>query len=862
MQTQTRPRRGIFSPEERGHVAHRAAIGYSPRLLTFAVVEGVLAGQDKGPRAATGGLPGVPTPPRLDHRYEVTDRTGLSMGVLPVATIHTLVRQGRLFRSDQVSKDGAPPVALGELPEIQQSFDETLPPAFQVAGAVMRPRPDIAGELDGTALAGVFARLHHEGRTGRLFLVGADRKQEKVVIFQQGIPVNTMSNIVEEALGELLIQHGLITHETFTEAVGQRRDHGGRLGSALIAIQAMTPRELHRALSIQAMERLLNAFRQQEGTFRFVPDETAAEEEILLFATMREIIETGLHASLSPKEIAQELAAAGEAPIAVRPDALGQRWASALQAGDSEILGLLVQPRTVAVAIDDVARTLRLTSDEARLKILALSKFGLLGPSGASLRVLDETLQRLQSQHYFDVLGIGRGASVADVASALERKLTEFSARQQTGDTAMSGKLRDKIRNILETAARTLSEENLRPMYERALQLGLDFDQPEVRARLEYEHNLNKGKSALTAQKFEDARRCFVAASEAMPEEPMAYVHLGWAQFLSGPRDSNAASSAVREVERALRLQNDLDAGHMTVGKIHRLAGHLDLAEKHLRYAISLNPHNNEAQSELRLIFTRELDGKSPGQRASIRLETGLQSVLVIYALVFGTALTLANFVGGSVTEFPEAIRPAANHLIDVPKEIPQDSQVFGILEYYYFVTDPMWWIRRSLLLIVGLLGMRFVANRDGKHPVEVVGTNMNWIFLALPYGLLVGFLSPTQMTAHGLGVTLAMTLFHVVAEQVFFIGFIARTLFKEFREPGIPLGLTAFLFGLYHVSYWSILNEPTRFLILDTLQIGAFAGGAYAALLWRSGGLLAPAVAHLVVNGIMMINSHLRFHA
>jgi len=43
-------------------------------------------------------------------------------------------------------------------------------------------------------------------------------------------------------------------------------------------------------------------------------------------------------------------------------------------------------------------------------------------------------------------------------------------------------------------------------------------------------------------------------------------------------------------------------------------------------------------------------------------------------------------------------------------------------------------------------------------------------------------------------------------------------------------------------------------------LQIGAFAGGAYAALAWRSGGLLAPLFAHLAVNVTMMLRAYVMF--
>jgi membrane protease YdiL (CAAX protease family) len=48
--------------------------------------------------------------------------------------------------------------------------------------------------------------------------------------------------------------------------------------------------------------------------------------------------------------------------------------------------------------------------------------------------------------------------------------------------------------------------------------------------------------------------------------------------------------------------------------------------------------------------------------------------------------------------------------------------------------------------------------------------------------------------------------------------------------------------------------------MLLDVLQIGAFAGAAYAALFWRSGGMLASGLTHFLVNGVMMVNSYLRY--
>lgn len=798
------------------------------------------------------------TPVRLDHRYELVDRTGSSMGTVALPTIHQLVKQGRLFATDLVSRDGEAAVALGDVPEIRAVFDETLPPEFQVAHSTMRPRPDLAGPLDRSNLAGVFARLHQEARTGRLFLISEDRRQEKVVIFQRGVPVNAMSNISEEQIGEVLIAHGLITQDLFRQAVAHRRDTGGRIGSALVALQVLSPRDLHRALSLQAMERLLNAFRQQTGSFRFVPDETAASEEILLFASVRELIESGLHASLTPQEIAEELAAYGDVPLEVRTNALQQPWARAQAPGDAEVLGLASKGLVTSQLVQTVASALRLTMDEARRRVLSLMRFGLLGVGEAALLSLDAALARLQTEHAYDVLRLPRGATSEQVAAAAEVQLEERGGRAQSGDSAAVARARDKIRSIIEQAARVLADEDTRAMYDRALQLGLDFEQPEVRLRIEYEHWLTRGKALLVQQKYQDARRAFLAASQKMPEDPMVYVHLGWSQFLGSNRDKGAAYEAIREVERALRLSNELDVAHATVGKIHRLAGNLKEAEDCLRRAIQLNPHNNEAQSELRLIFARELDGKGPkGNRStSVAFESQLARSAAVFVVVFAALFGLANHLGGGVTVWPDGLVDPDNRLLASLREVPAALQVIGNLEHYYDVADPWWWARRGTLLVVGLLGMIFIV-RDRP---TIAGPGVAFALLGIVYGVLSGFLSGTPRQLSPLGIVLGMSAFHVLVEQIFFIGFLFRAFQKDLGNGGQATALTGLCYGIYQCSYVAVYSEPVSFIISNILQVGAFGGAVYAALAWRSGGMLAPFLTHLVVNTTMMVRANLHY--
>ncbi len=801
----------------------------------------------------------TPKPASADHRYEITDRTGLSMGVLPLPTLLTLIRQGRLFPSDRVTRDADPTVTLAELPEFHGIFEESLPPEFQVGGAVMRPKPDLAGLLDRGILATVFARIFTDGRTGRMFLVSDGRQQEKVIIFQRGIPVNAMSNIPDEQLGEMLITNGAISADIFERAVDQRREVGGRLGSALIALDALSPLALHRALSVQAMERLLNAFRQPSGTFRFVPDDAAAKEEILIFASSREVIEAGLHASLSAAEIIDELHAYGAGPIIPKTEVIAGPWGKVAIPGDADVLALAQR----AVGIDALcvmaAERLRLTLQEAQLKVLTLVRVGLLGTAEKQIDESERHLAALHGQHYFDQLGVSRTVTTPDVAAAHQRALASLGALPQSGDLPVVARNRERIKSILDTALRTLSAPDLRGMYERALQLGLDFEQPQVRARVQLEHHVGRGKQLLAQQRFAEARSEFQCAVESSPEEPLIYVHLGWSTYLGSAGDASAAAEAIRVVERALRLSSESDQAHMTIGKIYRLSGDLKQAESYLRRAIAINPHNNEAQSELRLIFTRDIFGRTPGKVRSLKLESSLLTTLLVAFAAIVTVFGVSHGVPGDLTEWPEAIRPSLNYLNVVPKELPEYFRTISILEYFYVPDDGFWWGRRIGLLIFAFIGMR-VAMKSFR-PGPFWGTNPVWVAVAVPYGMAIGFLSPVPFVVPELPVLLGMTAFHVVVEELFFGAFLTRALLKEYSE-GLPaLPIVGLAFGLYHLSYLFIFHEPTGQMIQDVLQIGTFAGVAYAVLYWKSGGLFAPILAHLLVNGTMMIRSHFLYH-
>ncbi len=878
-------------------------------------------------------MSGAVAVPRVDDRYQLADRTGHTMGAVPLSTLQNMIKQGRLFRTDQVSKNGADLLPLGELAEFKDTFEEVLPQGFSIEGTNLRPKPELIGDVDPLALANLFARIYRQRSTGRLFVCRADVRQEKVVVFRQGVPVNAMSNIEEEWLGEVLIGQGLIDQASFDEAVEHRREKGARIGSALIHLEKISPRDLHRALSVQAMERLINVFKQQVGTFHWVPDETAGEEEILLFAGVRDIIETGLSAAYGAPEITKLLADYGKLVLRVE---VPEELEGDLSDSDKKVLEVLGQGRPLSECLHDVAVAGRLTKAEARCRVLALMRFGAIHAADEKVRTLEMRLHRLQAQDYFRMLDVRRAATPEDVAKAFEAACGTAGANLDDEDSEAVARVRGRIRSLLARARDVLADTDQRDIYSRAVQVGLDYDQPEVRQRLRHEAAVSKGQAALGRQDYEGAAQAFSKAIEVMPDDPEVFVHLGWAQFLGSDQGAEAAQTAIREVERSLRLSGDTALAYLTIAKIHRLVGDLRQAENNLRRAIEIDPRNNEAQSELRTLFAREIGKKRGRGGPSVKLDIGSLSggagpVMVYSALIMGGLFYMANMMPGGATEWPDvggtklaavaegemqdvqriqrlrldhseekiievAVKLGANEeqmasearqrTLRAPegteittkmvalerlekqkwadiqeamkdtRTVPAAEQVMGNVEYFVLQSDQFWWMRRGALLILGLLGIFLIA-RLRPSDFSVFGKGA-WIAAAIPYGVVVGFLGATPTSPTPMWTLVGMASFQVVAEQIFFIGFLFFGLRKFVSQPGAAVAISAVAFGLYQLTYFAVLQSPPEVMIQDVMRIGAFAGAAYAGLALLSGGLLAPLLAHLALNLTTIIRAAL----
>jgi tetratricopeptide (TPR) repeat protein len=117
----------------------------------------------------------------------------------------------------------------------------------------------------------------------------------------------------------------------------------------------------------------------------------------------------------------------------------------------------------------------------------------------------------------------------------------------------------------------------------------------------------------LRQKAWAEAYAAFSEAVELYGDEGEFHAFKGWARFQMDPE--RHAVEALRELERAIRLNPKSDRTYLFAGHIHKATGRTDLAEQQFEKAIQVNPSCNEALQELSLLSWAARLGKGKGKR-------------------------------------------------------------------------------------------------------------------------------------------------------------------------------------------------------------------------------------------------------
>jgi tetratricopeptide (TPR) repeat protein len=130
------------------------------------------------------------------------------------------------------------------------------------------------GSLSEGAIAGILRELYVGRKSGLLhFTRGSERRS---VRFYKGNIVHADTNVKEERLGETLVRRGLLSAADLKRATGFVLRDKRRLGEVLQGIGVLDKDQLEDALALQVREILPKVFSWSEGEYAFEPDTTDA----------------------------------------------------------------------------------------------------------------------------------------------------------------------------------------------------------------------------------------------------------------------------------------------------------------------------------------------------------------------------------------------------------------------------------------------------------------------------------------------------------------------------------------------------------------------------------------------------------
>ena len=98
---------------------------------------------------------------------------------------------------------------------------------------------------------------------------------KKRFLFKDGVPAAASSNILNEVLGRLLMQEGIITQKDYELSLQVVLNEKKRHGQVLISMGLITPEQLDSFLTLQIKRRIFKIFGWNEGTYRYVKSDAA-----------------------------------------------------------------------------------------------------------------------------------------------------------------------------------------------------------------------------------------------------------------------------------------------------------------------------------------------------------------------------------------------------------------------------------------------------------------------------------------------------------------------------------------------------------------------------------------------------------
>ena len=125
----------------------------------------------------------------------------------------------------------------------------------------------LGGKIQGLAVSHLFVGLRAQKKTGTAVFKSADIV--KKVFFRDGDVMFASSNVIDDRLGEYLLNAGAITRDQYDASVAMIKQTGKKQGAILVELGFLTMRGLVEAVKEQVTQIIMSLFSWRDGTYQF-----------------------------------------------------------------------------------------------------------------------------------------------------------------------------------------------------------------------------------------------------------------------------------------------------------------------------------------------------------------------------------------------------------------------------------------------------------------------------------------------------------------------------------------------------------------------------------------------------------------
>jgi len=453
----------------------------------------------------------------------------------------------------------------------------------------------------------------------------------KIIVFENGVPVDAQSNLLHETTGMFLVHKGKMTEEVYQRSLTEASSLSCSFEEVVIQRNLIQPFELFKILQQSLAQKLFDLFGWREGEFKTHTDMPDVSSPLKVNAA--QLMLTGIARFLDQDQVNAGVSNLVGKTLVLHPLAKSRVDGIKFNTRQLRVITTLANPKR----IDELAMECEFSPDDITRLVYALSLLGISIPEDefaqaharwakeekaeaevvapqsaaspeppsslpslddATVRALQDDVMKLVLEYRkkdpFELLGLGIDANMESIWKAY-LVFAEKYAPWQFSDKRVAP-LADKARDIFLEGARAFAKlcnaeqrENLISRRKQPKKKREGVAAANVFAiktdLLDSDAQFQEGLGFVEKEEFLKAIELFEFASDCDPQNPLYRAHLAYTRFQHDPLQ---AEHSMTELEEALRIDPDCGIANYFLGELCRLHGKTGEAESYLSKASKL----------------------------------------------------------------------------------------------------------------------------------------------------------------------------------------------------------------------------------------------------------------------------------